>query len=730
MAPGAEGEGAVAESVIHVEVSQKTPDTHAAIRHSLEAALKGVRAAVTDWRPMLAKLDAIIATLAAEPPSTIPPEDFAESLEFLRWARDNHFTLLGFREYDLVERSGEIVLDVVPDSALGIMRARAGQRVSTSFAALPREVQDRARQPNLLIITKANQRATVHRSVYMDYIGIKKFDSGGRVAGEWRFLGLFTSSVYSRNTRDIPLLRRKVNRAILRSGLGPLSHDGKALLHILETLPRDELFQTSDDDLNTVAQGVLELQDRQRTRLFVRRDNYGRFFSCLVYVPRERYSTEIRQRISEVLTRAFHGKSIDFTAQVSDDVLARLHFIVRVEGPRFPDVDLPEVEAAVIKATRHWGDDLRDALIDAHGEARGGQLYATYGASFPAAYREDYQAPTAVGDVEKFAEVGATGTLGMNLYTRVEAEAGQVNFKIYHAGAPVPLSDILPMLESMGLKVEEEKPYQVKRADDGGVIWVHDFVMTLRRGGDLDVTRIKADFQETFGKVWAGEVENDGFNQLVLSAGLGWREVAVLRAYCKYRRQANIIYSQPYMEATLNANPAIARLLVQLFHARFDPARPRDAQAEAALAGDLEQALDKVVVLDQDRIIRRFLNLIQATVRTSYYQRPMNGQRQSDHDWKSYISFKLESRRVEGLPAPVPLYEVWVYSPRVEAVHLRGGKVARGGIRWSDRFEDFRTKVLGLMKAQMVKNAVIVPVGAKGGFVVKRPPPRVAGARR
>jgi glutamate dehydrogenase len=573
------------------------------------------------------------------------------------------------------------------------------------------------RRKGLLMITKATSRSRVHRPVYMDYVGMRRFGADGQVIGESRFLGLLTSAAYNRNPRDIPLLRRKVERVVEQSGFSPSSHNGKALKNILETFPRDELFQIDEDALVATALGILHLEERQRIRLFVRRDTYARFFSCLVYVPRDRYTTELRERMQRILMAAFEGDAVEFTTQVSEAPMARTHFTIHTSRDVTPTFDVPVIEAQLVAISRDWADDLADALIDALGEGRGSALFQRYRRAFPAAYRDAFDARVAVGDLERIEALARGEGIAMSLYRRVNAPENLVHFKVYHAGDPVPMSDILPMLENMGLRVIEEMPFLIEPADGARAVWIHDFSLRARDEREIDIALVRDRFQETFARVWNGEVEDDRFNQLVILAGLAWREVVVLRALCKYLRQAGIAFSQAYMEETFANNPAIARLLVDLFLARHVPDDRAAAEARAASIGDaIDEALDKVQSLDEDRILRRFRNAVEAMLRTNYFQAGAGG------GPPAHVAFKFDSRALDDLPEPRPLREIWVFAPRVEAVHLRFGLVARGGIRWSDRREDFRTEVLGLVKAQQVKNAVIVPVGAKGGFVVKRPP--------
>ena len=707
-------EDAQLESFLHAEVVRETDPEHLdRLRTGLERVLEDVRAAVEDWPAMVARAREVIADLERGL-QTVDPEELAESKALLEWIVDNHFTFLGYREYDLVSENGEHGLRRVPDTGLGILR-NGDDEAAEGVVKLAPEAVALARAKDPLVLTKANSRATVHRPSYLDYVGVKRFDESGEVVGERRFLGLYTSTAYSASPHDIPLLRRKVRKVRERSGLPPGSHDDKALLEVLESLPRDELFQISDDDLFDIAMGIVRLGERQRVRLFVRRDTFGRFLSCLVFVPRERFNTQVREKIEEILQEVFEGVSADYTVRLSASVLARMHFVIYTRPGAKREYDVPEIEARLVEATRTWVDDLGDALVEHLGEERGTELFALYRDAFPAAYRDDFTPEAAVLDVERMERLDPEGDLAMTLYRPLEAEPDFFVLKLLRSGQPILLSDVLPLLEDMGVKVYDERPYEIDRAGPVDA-WIYDFGLTHAEG-PLDLDRVGEAFKDAFARAWRGEIEVDGFNRLVLSAGLTWREIAVLRALAKYLRQAGSTFSQAYMEETLSANPEIVRKLVDLFKVRFDPARGDGPEDEAGeIAARIEKEVDAVASLDDDRILRSFLRLVQATLRTNYFQLADNGQP------KPYLSFKFDPALVPDLPLPRPMYEIWVYSPRTEGVHLRGGRVARGGIRWSDRREDFRTEILGLMKAQMVKNAVIVPVGAKGGFVVKRPP--------
>ncbi|CAN5127546.1 NAD-glutamate dehydrogenase [soil metagenome] len=714
--PGSDADGVTFESVIHVEVDRQTePEVLGELHDCLERVLGDVRVAVEDWQEMREKAQSIAAGSEEEAPP-VEEGELDEARAFLGWIVDDNFTFLGYREYDLLTQNGEDHLRSLPGSGSGILRGDSPEPVSQSFARLPAGVRGLARAPNLLNLTKANSRATVHRPSYLDYVGAKRFDSSGEVVGERRFLGLYTFSAYSASVFEIPLVRRKVRSVLEQAGFPAGSHNEKDLVEILETYPRDEMFQISQDELFETAMGILHLQERQRVRLFVRRDVYERFFSCLVYVPRDRYNTEIRQRMREILQGAFGGEGAEFDVRLSESVLARLHFTIYTPPDGVPEYDVEEIEARLVEATRSWKDGLYDALIERCGEERGVELFHRYGEAFPPGYRDDYLARTAVTDIERIEGLAGDEDLGMSLYHPLEAPEDFLRFRLYRSAGQISLSRVLPLLEDMGVEVADQRPYKVEPAGSPPV-WINDFGLTYESQGQLQTGEIREIFQDTFAKAWRGAVENDGFNRLVLRSRLTWRQVSVLRAYARYLRQTEITFSQTYIEESLANNPRIARLLVELFEARFDPARGGETGEETErLTSEIETALDEVMSLDEDRILRSLLNVTLATLRTNYYQTGQEGAP------KPYLSFKFDSARIPELPLPRPMFEIFVYSPRTEGVHLRGGKVARGGIRWSDRREDFRTEVLGLMKAQMVKTAVIVPVGAKGGFVVKQPP--------
>ena len=717
-----DGDGHVAESVIHAEVDRHTdPADLEQLRGHLLRVIGEVRAAVEDWPKMRERALAIAADLDENPPP-LDAEEIAEAKAFLEWLEDHNFTFLGYREYALERADGELRLNALPDSGLGILRQTGERPSSHGFARLPPGVRALALEPYLLNLTKANSRATVHRPSYLDYVGIKRIDAEGRVVGEQRFLGLYTHTAYHARPQEIPVLRRKVGAVLSRADFPPGSHNEKALIESLEEFPRDELFQITVDELFEIAMGILHLGERQRVRMFIRRDPFGRFLTCLVYVPRDRFNTENRQRIEAILRDEFDATSIDYTTRVSESVLVRLHYLVYTDPSRLRDFDSGEIEARIVAATRSWADDLREALIAEHGEERGGALFRRYGEAFPTAYRADWVARSALADVRQLERLDETDDLSIKLYLPLEAPPGSLRAKVFKRGTALTLSDMLPLFENMGVVVADERPYRLRPADTDRA-WIYDFGLTYPGRHELDMDDIRESFEDAFLRVWRGAVENDGYNRLVLEAGLTWREITVLRAIGRYLRQAGTRFSDRYVEQSMVEHPEIARLLIALFRARFDPRRGDREDAED-VAARIAEAIDAVESLEQDQILRTFLDVVRAMLRTNYFQSDADG------GPKSHVSFKLDPSELPWLPLPRPQFEIFVYSPRTEGVHLRGGKVARGGIRWSDRREDFRTEVLGLMKAQMVKNAVIVPVGAKGGFVRKRPDAEVVECYR
>ncbi|MEX0658571.1 MAG: NAD-glutamate dehydrogenase [Egibacteraceae bacterium] len=707
-APGAH---TAPESFLHAEIDrQGSAAALDEIRARVERTLDDVRKAVSDWQPMQAQVSAVLESLREDPPP-VEAEEREETERFLEWLLDDHFTFLGYRTYDLVEQVGDDVLLARLETGLGILRdAPASVK---RFAEQPREVRALARSPELLMLTKANTKATVHRRSYLDYVGVKRFGPDGRPCGEWRFLGLYTSSVYSAPPSQIPVVRRKVAAVSERAGFLPHDHATKDLQATLELYPRDELFEIPTDELYDIAMGIVGLQERKEVRLFLRRDRFGRYYSCLVFVPRDRYTTSTRLRLQDVLVEEFAATAIDNAVLLTESVLARVHFRVHVRGDH-PGTDVDRFERRLGDVTRTWADDLAEALHEEAGEEHGARLGRRFAEAFPAGYRADHRARVAVVDIRRMEALGEDD-LAVSLYRPVDEREDGLRLKLYRSGSAVTLSDVLPRLEHMGVEVTDERPYEITPAG-GPSLWIYDFGLRHARFAEVPIEQVQPVFVESFLRVWHGDAEDDGLNRLVLNPGLRWLDVTLLRAYSKYLRQAVTYFSEPYLQSALVGHPHVAALLRGVFAARFDP-DGHDAARADALVEEIEAALDDVDSLDEDRILRSFLHVLLATVRTNAFQRTGDGD-----DPPRHLSLKLDPSTIPGLPRPLPAFEIFVYSPRTEGVHLRAGLVARGGLRWSDRREDFRTEVLGLVKAQNVKNAVIVPVGAKGGFVVKRPP--------
>ncbi len=718
--------GELAESWMLLSIDRESDEERRALlERTVRQVLEDVRQSVEDWPKMRSKCLVLAAELEGTPPEGIDADETALAIRFLRWMADDHFTFLGFRDYTLRQSAeGEYIVPVT-GSGLGLLRS--DPPLGQDPALLTPQASAKAHEPNILVLTKANTRSTVHRVTHLDYVGVKQYDDDGQVVGERRFLGLYASTAYTESVMRVPLVAEKVHAVLERSGVAPDSHTGKDLLGVLESYPRDELIQASIEQLYETAMAVTQLQERRRTKLFIREDDFGRFVSCLVYIPRDRYNTNVRLRMAEILKDTFGGESVEFSARVSESALSRLQFVVRVpKDKRVRTLDRAEqdtLEHRLVEVSRTWSDRLGDALRAAHGEEEGDRLMDRFGRAFPTAYEETFSVNQGVADVSHLDRLGdGTGT-SVALYRPADAPDDVRRFKLFRVD-PLSLTDILPIFTHMGVEVVDEQPFEVARAD-GTDLHVYDFGLRVPDAAiweECPHERLRDLFEGAVAAVWDGRAESDGFNRLVLAAQLTWRQVVVLRAVAKYLRQARATYSQDYLEDALVSHPAIARDLVELWETRFDPERYAGSvtderiAAEEAIAGRVVDALDEVSSLDHDRIIRAFLGVVRAGLRTNFYQPDADG------GHKTYVSLKLNPKAVPDLPAPRPQFEIWVYSPRVEGVHLRFGPVARGGLRWSDRREDFRTEVLGLVKAQMVKNAVIVPTGSKGGFYPKQLP--------
>ena len=716
-------QGGIRESLMQVHIDRISDKGRwTDLLACLDGVLTEVRRAVEGWKPMRERLRRAIDAYRAEPPPPLPKEEIAEAIAFLEWLLADNFTLLGIREYELVggEKSGELKrsaapgLGILSDPGVRVLR-RGGEAVTMTPA-----IREYLMRPEALIITKANVKSRVHRRTYMDYIGIKEF-AGGALVGELRIVGLFTSTAYTRSTPAIPLLRRKVDRLLARVGFDPAGHSGKTLTNVLESYPRDELFQIDEDMLLTFALEIVALEERPRVRVLVRPDKFDRYVSIIVFVPRDRYESSVRVRIGEFLAAEFDGHVSAFFPFFPEAMpLTRVHYIIGRAGGTTPKPTQAALEASVATIIRTWSDGLRHRLLGDGGPARGHDLLRRYEAAFPAAYRDDFPPSTAIADIEVFERLTAEAPLSVRFHDPDRGGADALGLKLVHLGSPIALSQCVPILEHMGFRVIDERSYEIAAGEGRPAIHVHDMALVTANGAPVDLAGRGAALTECLTAVWHRQAENDDYNAVVLNAGLSWRDAALLRSVAHYLHQAGTPYAQHYMAQTLNRHPSVARLIIQFFSVRFDPKNLDEAGATAVLR-DCEAELEKVDSLDEDRIIRRIVNVVDTMLRTNFFQTTADG-RPND-----VISFKLDARRIEGLPEPRPFREIFLHSPRVEGLHLRFGKVARGGIRWSDRPQDFRTEILGLVKAQQVKNAVIVPVGAKGGFVPKFLP--VGGSR-
>ncbi len=716
VALGANAAGGARESFIHIHLEPIADEAaRADVVRALAGVLGEVRLAVHDWRAMLERVNSVVADLKTNPPP-LPVDEIAEAVQFLQWLLADNFTFLGVRNYTF--DGNELEPDF--DSALGIMRSpdlRVLKRGEELLEYTP-EIMAFLKEPRLLIIAKANIHARVHRRVYLDYVGIKRFDASGNLVGELRIVGLFTSTAYTRAPHSIPYLRRKIAGVEARAGFDANSHSGKALANVLEHYPRDELFQIEEDTLYHFALAILQLDERPRVRVLARRDRFDRFVSVLVYVPRERYDSHIRARIGDYLSRAFIGRVSAFYPFFPEGPLVRVHFIIGRSGGQAPAIDNATLEREVGTIVRSWTDGLGDALALLNPPDKARELFGRYRDAFSQSFQEFYAPTVAASDIRTIEALAEARPLAVELRHRNEEEQRNASLKVWSYGRPLPLSERVPVLENMGFKVVDERTYRITPQGATG-FWLHDMLLERHDGGMIDLDPGKARLEAAFLMVMRGGAENDGYNALTLAGSLAWRDVALIRTLSRFLRQVRVPYSQDYMWATLVKHAGIAGNIVELFHARFDPrseaAQDRDAK-QKAIAARIEEELQKVDSLDEDRILRHFVNAVQSAIRTNFFQVDKDGH------LKALIAVKFESGKITDLPLPRPLYEIFVYSPRVEGVHMRFGKVARGGIRWSDRPQDFRTEILGLVKAQQVKNAVIVPVGSKGGFVPKLMP--------
>lgn len=700
-------------SLIHVHVGRLGEQAVEALKARLQSVVAQVRAAVSDWKPMLARLDGAIQDLRTKP---VPFDDktITEAVAFLDWLRDDNFTFLGMREFRYVggeetgglERADKPGIGILADANVRVLRRDNEPGVATSP-----ELRAFLHGPDLLLVTKANAKSVVHRRIYLDYIGVKTFNDAGQLTGELRIVGLFTMTAYTESVMEIPYLRSKVEAVFATSGFDPHDHSGKALINVLESYPRDELFQISVPTLRKHAEAILALGERPRVRALVRVDQFDRFVSVIVFVPKDNYDSVVREKIGAYLKQIFDGRLSAYYPAYPEGSLARVHFIIGRSGGPTPKVDVSEIETNLRALVRTWEDELREAAADAQAS---GALVAI-ASRLPKSYQNSFTPQTGLADAGNIATIGSTNPIAVDFYFDAGQDGTSASLKIYHHGEPVALSRRVPLLENMGFRVISERTFEIPGLDENGSVFIHDMELESGLGKPIDLSDGGALVRDVFLSIWRGETDNDGYAALVQSAFLRPQEIQLLRAYGRYLQQAGIPQSQDFIAGVLNKHAMIARALFDLFAARFDPAMAGDDAVTARhIKASIKDGLDAVPNLDEDTILRRFENLIEATLRTNYFA-------VSDDEPRS-LALKFESHAISWLPEPRPWREIFVYGPQVEGVHLRFGAVARGGLRWSDRAQDYRTEVLGLVKAQQVKNAVIVPVGAKGGFFPRRLP--------
>lgn len=689
---------------------QSTEERKEIVRAILDV-LEDIRLAVTDFETMRDQASVEIRRLETAPMPFLQ-EDVEEAREFLEWMTENHFVFLGFDEHEIVERGGERILQPVANSNLGTMKRRTDLRPWV-IDELPEDARNFVEARAILTFVNSTHRSRVHRHVYPQYVTVKRFDSSGQLVSACRFLGLFSSSAYSQSPFEIPMVRKKVEAVIERSEFRMLSHYRKALVGVLNFYPRDELFQAPEDNLFETAMAIVQVQESPQVRLFLRPNPYGRFYYCQVFVPKDRYHTELRRQIQAILCEHLGADDVEVSTHMGHGELGRIRFLIRVPDGARPDIDTTELERLAVDASLSWDDLLREEVKRLRGERAAGSVMRLYRGAFPAGYREHHSMDAVLSDLDSIDELDQGAEISLRL-NHFDSRDQLLSLRLFHRDAPLPLSDILPILENLGLRTRSEHPYRIKRTDD--TVWISQFELEPAFRVDADSNGITALFRDAFINIWRGSAANDGFNALILGGCMTWRDVAMFRAYARYNHQTQFGFGTAFTAETLLRHLPVACKLRSLFHHRFDPDRSEREETTGKLESEILMALNDVPSLNDDQVLRRFVDLIRATLRTNFFQLDEKGRN------KPYLSLKLDPSAIPGIPLPRPAFEIFVYSPRMEGVHLRGGKIARGGLRWSDRPEDFRTEVLGLVKAQQVKNAVIVPVGAKGGFVCHQLP--------
>ncbi|MFT5419578.1 MAG: glutamate dehydrogenase, partial [Candidatus Endobugula sp.] len=699
------------EMLLYIEIDHHSNTNNLKdMRNLINQTIDDTETVAQDYLAMSAIVNTLSTTLD-KTPKQVSPESLQECKAFLHWMNDGHFTFLAYDEYS-VDKEGT---KPIKNTELGLFR-QYGQPKAQRFEKMTQDQLEVAKTHEPIIFAKSGHISSVHRSSYSDYIVIKKFDNTGNVIGGHRFMGLYKHTVYTNSAHDIPVVRQKIRSILDASTIAADTYDYFELSHILNTFPKDELFLATNDYLLNAGRSVLFMRERAKIKLFLRESIDGKFISAIIYAPRNILTSKLQEQIYAVLADYIHSESSTSSNYLSESSLARCRFVFRLKTSLESSLDEKEIEGKIIELARDWNEDLQSALNDSLGEERGISLYRKYQHAFPISYTEENNPRIAVADINRIQTLSkGDSTLTLSFYRSITPKENELKIKIYHQGTQLSLSDMIPVLENFGLKVLEELPYEIEQEQD--TFWIHTFTVEFPFNPDLDASEYKENLSDAFTAIWQKKADDDTFNELVLKAGATWRQVSMLRAYSRYMKQIKIGFSQRYIATSLINHTSIAKKIIALFDCRFNPGKNRSEKTAQRIAEQLEGQFDQVESLSEDKILRQYIELIQATLRTNFFQKGLN-----NSPYKEYLSFKLNPGLIKAIPLPRPLFEIFVYSPRVEGVHLRGGKVARGGLRWSDRSEDFRTEVLGLVKAQQVKNAVIVPVGAKGGFIAKQLP--------
>ena len=696
------------ELLLYIEIDHTTsPTERLKIKKSLDKALSDVSLVVDDHEQMINKVkDAVTASKKA---NKKPDEALEEEQTYLNWMVDNHFTFVACDEFKI--KNNEI--EMVDNSQLGLLKHTDFMRQKSQFDCI-----HELRAPSLLHFSKASQRAVVHRIAYPDVVYVKQFNKQGELTGGVRFIGLYTSSVYSGSPLMIPVVRQKIANVLAESGLTLGGHYHKELAQILSTYAVEDLLLCDEKMLLNNVVEVLHAQERKHLKLFLRADGNKRFVTALLYVPRDVYNTEVRLKFVELLSRTMPIADSDFQTYLSESNLARLRLVIHLDKPYEGELEVTAIQLRMQQIIKAWTEELQYSLVEHYGEEMGVKLTRKYEAAFPTNYQDIFNSRVAVTDIDRIESLFECDgrSMALRFYRSIEANDSELKLKLFHQNGALLLSDLIPILENLGLKVAQEYPYQVTPINEN-TFWLYDFTLLYPDDDDFDPELYRDLFSDAFIAIWYGEADNDPFNKLILGAGIAWRDIVMLRAYAKYLKQIRFGFSHFAIAKTLLDHSALVKKIVALFHARFNPEKQVSLEKQADLESSILESLNEVSNLNEDRVLRKYVELVMATIRSNYFQ-TKEGVYQAE-EFRDYISFKFDHNKITDIPLPRLNYEVFVYSPRFEGVHLRGGPVARGGLRWSDRGEDFRTEVLGLVKAQQVKNSVIVPVGAKGGFVAK-----------